>query len=379
VPLRYQVHVFQRFAPFGAFSEEAGVALSAGRNRRLVIGAVLGLGLLALFFRGVDARALAHAFRAADPLLLAGVSLATLLTYVARSWRWGYLLPPAVRVPFGHLFSATAIGFMAGLVIPRAGEVVRPYLVARRHPISTAAAFASIILERLVDLITVIFLFALYLYVLPRPAAQVTGPLLDTLETGGLLAALLALAVLAVLLALHLRAPQALALAGRLLGWLPPRVTRPLLTALHSFADGLAVLRASPAHLLLIAGQSLLVWLPIALGLYWNNRAFGLDLPFHATFLLLAALTVGVAVPTPGMVGGFHAAYLFALTEAFGVDRQTAAAAGIASHAFTNIPVLFLGLLFLGREGLSMGKVAQMSDEAPGPARDPVPEPVEAR
>jgi uncharacterized protein (TIRG00374 family) len=353
--------------------------VSAGRNRRLVIGAVLGLALLALFLRGVDARALAQAFKAADPLLLAGVALATVLTYLARSWRWGYLLSPVVRVPFGRLFSATAVGFMTGLVIPRAGEVVRPYLVARRHPISTVAAFASIILERLLDLITVIFLFGLYLYALPAPAAQVKGPLLDTLEAGGALAALGAVFVLALLAALHLRAPAALAFAERLLRPFPPRLARPVLDALRSFAQGLAVLEASPAHLLVIAGQSLLVWLPIALGLYWNNLAFGLDLPFHATFLLLAALTVGVAVPTPGMVGGFHAAYLLALTEAFGVDRQTAAAAGIASHALTNVPVLLLGLVFLGREGLSMGKVAQMSERHGERAADAVPSAVEAR
>jgi uncharacterized protein (TIRG00374 family) len=377
VPFRYQVHVSQCFAPFGA--RPAGGGVSAGRNRRLVIGAALGLVLLAVFLRGVDARALAQAFRAADPLPLAGVILCTVLAYLARSWRWGYLLSPVVRVPFGHLFSATAVGFMTGLVIPRAGEVVRPYLVARRHPISTVAAFASIILERLVDLITVIVLFGLYLYVLPTPAAQATGPLLDTLEAGGALAALAALLVLALLAALHLRAGQALAIAERLLRPFPARLARPVIGGLRSFAEGLAVLQASPAHLLVIAGQSLLVWLPIALGLHWNNLAFGLDLPFHATFLLLAALTVGVAVPTPGMVGGFHAAYLLALTEAFAVDRQTAAAAGIASHAFTNVPVLLLGLVFLGREGLSMGKVAQMSDQPAARAEEAVPSAVEAR
>lgn len=351
----------------------------AGRTRRLLVGAALGLGLLALFLRGVDRRALADAFREADPLLLAGVALATVLTYAARSWRWGYLLSPVVRVPFGHLFSATSVGFMTGLVIPRAGEVVRPYLVARRHPISTAAAFASIILERLLDLITVVLMFGLYLYVLPRPAAQATGPLLGTLKAGGALAALLALGVLGVLLALHLRPEPALAVVERLLRPVPARLARPMAGALRSFASGLAVLKASPGHLMAIAGQSVVVWLAIALGLHWNNLAFGLDLPFHATFLLLGFLTVGVAVPTPGMVGGFHEAYLLALTQAFGVDKHTAAAAGIAAHAFTNVPVLLLGLLFLGREGLSMGKVALMTERDGASAEAVVPDPLEAR
>jgi uncharacterized protein (TIRG00374 family) len=354
--------------------------LSTGRNRRLVIGAVLGLALLAIFLRGLDARALAQAFRAADPLLLAGVAFATVLTYLARSWRWGYLLSPVVRAPFAHLFSATAVGFMAGLVIPRAGEIVRPYLIARRHPISTAAAFGSIILERLVDLITVILLFGLYLYVLPVPSSQASGPLLGMLKAAGGMAALGAAAVLGLLFALHRRAERALAIADRLLRPVPVRMGRPLAAALRSFAGGLAVLQASPAHLTAIAGQSLLVWLTIALGLYWNNLAFGLDLPFHATFLILGFLTVGVAVPTPGMVGGFHEAYLLALTQAFGVDKQTAAAAGIAAHAFTNLPVLLLGLVFLGREGLSMGRVARMSEqEAAAAPQASVPDPAEAR
>ena len=60
---------------------------------------------------------------------------------------------------------------------------------------------------------------------------------------------------------------------------------------------------------------------------------------------MIAFLTVGVAIPTPGMVGGFHAFYLLALTHAFGVPRATAAAAGIACHALSNLPVLVLGLV----------------------------------
>jgi uncharacterized membrane protein YbhN (UPF0104 family) len=110
-----------------------------------------------------------------------------------------------------------------------------------------------------------------------------------------------------------------------------------------------------------------------------NNRAFGLDLPFHTSFLMVAFLTVGVAVPTPGTVGGFHEFYLLALTQAFGVDKVTAAAAGLACHALTNLPVLVLGLALLGREGLTMGKVADMADKPSDGAGENPPPPPEAR
>jgi uncharacterized protein (TIRG00374 family) len=332
------------------------------RGWRVGLSLLLAVGLLFLFFRGVDWNAMGRALRAADPLYLCGVALVTLVTYAARAWRWGFLLAPLARVPFPRLFSATVIGFMTGLLIPRAGEVVRPYLVARNYPVSTSAGFASIVLERLVDLITVLLLFALYLYVLPTPAAQTHGPLLGVLKIAGAAAGAGALVILVVLLAWHRYAERAMRLADRLLRPFPARFAGAVSRGVRSFGEGLAVLKASPSHLAAILAQSVVVWLLLALGIYWNNRAFGLQLPFHTAFLILAFLTVGVAIPTPGTVGGFHAFYRAALTQAYGVDNDVAAAAGIASHALGNLPVLLLGLAFLGREGLTVGKVANMSE-----------------
>lgn len=328
---------------------------------RLAAGGLVAAALLFLFFRGVDWAALAAALRSAHPGFLLGVALVTIVTYLTRAWRWGYLLAPLARVRLLDLFSATTVGFMTGLVIPRAGEVVRPYLVGRRHAIPVSAAFASIILERLLDLITVIVLFGAYLYVLPMPAAQTRGPLLGHLKTGAALAGAAAAVVLMVLLAFRLRGERAMVLVDRLLSPLPKRLSHPISRAFRAFGDGLAVLQAPAPHLLAIFAQSLLLWFCIDLTMYLNNRAFGLQLPFHSTFLLIGFLTVGVAVPTPGMVGGFHESYLLALTQAFGVDKGTAAAAGITGHAFSNLPVLLLGLMFLGREGLTFGKVAEMT------------------
>jgi glycosyltransferase 2 family protein len=338
----------------------------SSRRWRLLGGALLALVLLAFFFHDVDWSELAAAFGSADHVYLAGVALVTVVTYLLRAWRWGSLLAPLAPVPLRDLFSATFVGFMTGLLVPRAGEVVRPYLISRRHPIRTSAGFASIILERLLDVVSVLLLFALYLYVLPTPSAQTRGPLLGYLKLGGALAGVAAVVVLAVLLLLHGHAATVVGGLRRVLRPLPERWRDAVAGAVATFAEGLAVLKASPRHLLAIFGQSILVWLSICLGIWWNNLAFGLDLPFHTSFLMVAFLTVGVAAPTPGAVGGFHEFYLLALTQAFSVDRHTAAAAGIACHALSNLPVLVLGLALLGREGLTMDKVADMADEPSG-------------
>jgi len=141
---------------------------------------------------------------------------------------------------------------------------------------------------------------------------------------------------------------------------LPAKLGVPLASLGHSFGQGLAILKAPVGLLAAIFAQSVLLWLSIAAGFYFNNVAFGIELPFHSTFLLIAFLTVGVAVPTPGSVGGFHVAYQLAM-NCFGVSKATGTAAGISAHALTNLPVLVIGLVFLAGEGLTMGKVAALA------------------
>lgn len=341
-----------------------GGVVKASQTWRLALGFLLAAALLVLFFRGVDLSALGSAFRSANAGWLVAAVLASIGTNVLRAWRLGYLLAPLAHVPFGRLVSATFVGFMSGLIVPRASEVLRPYLAGRRHGVPLSAGFATIVIERLMDVITVVGLVGLYLYVLPLPAQQTRGTLLDALQTGGGLAALGAVVLLLVLLAFHVHAERALAAIARLLRFLPEKLSRPMNDALRAFGGGLAVLRAPASHLAAILGQSLLVWLTIAATIHSTNLGFGLKLPFHSTFLMIGFLTVGVAIPTPGMVGGFHEFYREALTQGYGTDNATAVAAAIACHALSNLPVLVLGVCFLWREGLTMGKVAEVAEEA---------------
>jgi len=328
---------------------------------RLLLGGLLAVVLLAWFFRGIDWSALGGALRTARLLPLLGLVLVTVAVYSLRAWRWGDLLAPLGRVGYPDLFSATMVGFASALLVPRAGELLRPWLVSRRHPIPWSAGVATIILERLVDMITVLVLFALYLFVLPAPKAQMEGAGMEFAKWFGIVGTAASLVALVFLLALHANAERVVGALERLLARAPRWLAEPLGRMLHSFSDGLAVLRAPIRHLAKIGVQSLAVWLLIALGFHLNHLAFRIDLPFHATFLLIAFLVVGVAIPTPGMVGGFHAFYLLALSEVYGVDRATAAAAGISAHALSNLPVLVFGLALLGREGLSLGRVAEVT------------------
>jgi uncharacterized membrane protein YbhN (UPF0104 family) len=183
------------------------------------------------------------------------------------------------------------------------------------------------------------------------------------LKVAGAATAAGAIAVVDVLVAFHRNAARAMSVLDRVFSRLPHKLAEPAGRGLRAFGEGLAVFQAPLGHLLAVVGQSMALWLAIALGFAFNNAAFGIDLPFHSTFLLIAFLTVGVSIPTPGMVGGFHAFYLLAMTQAFGIPKDTAVAAGLTAHALSNLPVLILGLVYLGREGLTLGKVAAMTEE----------------
>jgi hypothetical protein len=89
---------------------------------------------------------------------------------------------------------------------------------------------------------------------------------------------------------------------------------------------------------------------------------------YLSSFLVMTLLVVGVAMPTPGQVGGFHEMYKLAVMLFLGVPKDTAVAAGIVLHAVSFVPVTLLGVTFMAREGLTFGRVREMAARDTGGA-----------
>jgi uncharacterized membrane protein YbhN (UPF0104 family) len=148
---------------------------------------------------------------------------------------------------------------------------------------------------------------------------------------------------------------------------LPSKLAGLLARVAEKFATGLAAVRR-PSRLLVALILSVPLWLSIATGTWAASMAFHLAVPFTGSFLLVALLVVGVAVPTPGAVGGFHAAYKFAVTTFFGAPDDAAVGAAIVLHALTIGPNLLLGLFFAAQAGLNISVMKQLADQ-PDPGR----------
>ena len=334
------------------------------KHARTIIILALSVGLFALFLRGAHLDVVWAEIRGADQWLLALSCAVTVLTMVFRALRWQYLLAPIGSARFGPAFRATMIGFAASAVLPaRAGEVIRPYLLARHEGLSATATFATIIIERLLDAITCVMLLAAFVLFFDPGMDRADSRLYGLVEIGGLTVGAVALVVLWAMF-VAARDPEA---AGRwaykLEHLLPGRLTHKLAEGLLKFSAGLAVVR-TPRRLASALLWSFPLWLSIGAGIWLVTQAFGIEMPFTGSFLVIALLVVGVSVPTPGGVGGFEAAVQIGLTSFYSVPNDRAVGAALVLHAVSLLPTVVLGALFLIQDGLGFGAVRNLAHAA---------------
>ena len=169
------------------------------RYVRTLLILLLTVGLMAFFLRNANlSRVWSEVIGARWDLLLAGVAL-TLVAYLLRVERWRHLLRPIGRARFSSAFRATVIGFAVNTLLPgRVGEVVRPFVLARREHLSATATFATIVVERLLDLLVICLIVASFVALFGPQMSAGSVELLDTMETAALLAGIVAISALGV-------------------------------------------------------------------------------------------------------------------------------------------------------------------------------------
>ncbi len=313
-------------------------ALFRSRRFQATASIALAVGLLAFFLSRVPLPEIGRQIAAIDPGWLAASIVLSLLTFVMRALRWVWILRPVGRVPFFPAFRATAAGFAANTVLPaRAGEVLRPALLARERGLPFAALLASIVFERVLDALAQLTFLGI---ALAGPGAAGMGAF-SSGRVRFVAAAVAASAILMALLAVVWR-PATERLFDALFRVLPERFRPPARRIAHTFLDGFASLK-TPRLAALVAGGSLAMWLVINVQIYCTMRAFGLELPLSAAYVVTTAAVLGLAVPTPGGVGGYHAAVQFALTDIFRVPVATATGVALIAHAVSFVPISIIG------------------------------------
>jgi len=337
------------------------------RGHALRIGAslVLMAVLLAVFLWNVNLAEVGEAMRSARPGLIVAAAAIALLSYYLRAIRWQLILRPVGRVRHSGALIAIAVGYAAMALLPaRIGDLIRPIVLAKRERIPFSGTLASIFTERLFDLWTVVFYFLIFV-LFPPAMGQLDAQAAHNLRVLSLSGYVLGAGLLVgtvVVLALFRFQGQFVDIVTRPIGRLRASWRAPLASFLNHFLDGLRVLQR-PRDLLVTMAASLVIWYVI----YWQVRvallAFDIDLPLSAGYFLVTLSVIGLAIPTPGGIGGMHKAIQLGLTAFFAVELNTATAAAIVYHAICFVPITVIGLLCLPLVGVRLRDVDAVAAE----------------
>ena len=296
--------------------------------------------------------------------LLAAVLFA-LLSYYGRALRWRVLLEPLHPHPsMWGLFSATIIGFAAITLLGRAGEFVRPYLIAVRNQVPISSQIAAWVLERLYDLLIALLIFGFGLSQVRASGASVGPALAWMLEVGGWVVGVASVLCLLLLLAIRHYSDRLRKRIMDALGFLSEHHLGRAERMLQALVQGVESTRSDRAILLLV-GYTLLEWLVIAGCYFCIAKAFGdaLHFRFVDIVIFMGFTSFGAVVQIPGIGGGVQVVSVLVLTQLFAVPIETATAMAALIWIITFVVIVPFGIGLSLYEGVSWRKIRKLEPE----------------
>lgn len=283
------------------------------------------------------------------------------LLYALRAVRWRIFLKPMCKTTTARLLAPQYIGFAALSLLGRAGEVVRPYLIAKKENLTLTSQLGVWTVERIFDMGSVALMFVIVGFIgdplwqtLPNQHLQAEVRWSAALFLGGIL-------VLTAVAIVFRRSGHAV--AERLERKLAPRsqgLAHGVRAKLEAFTDGLQVISDISSFLLLFS-LSVLMWLLVAISYWLILHAYGgrlAELGPASLMVLMVGAMFGSLLQLPGVGGGSQLATIAILNRVFGVDNEVAVSCGMLIWLATFMSVIPIGLLLAHRERLSLRAVA---------------------
>jgi uncharacterized protein (TIRG00374 family) len=323
----------------------------------LVANIGISLVFLDLVFHELDIGKMLTALKQANYYMFIPSFVILVIALVIRTWRWHWLLCQTKTASFYSLFSSLMIGTAANMVLPaRAGEFIRAYFLGRREEISKTTAFATIVVERIFDGLTIL-LFLLLVVIL-------TGARTDEIKYMGYLGATFYLGVVVGLFLLYFRRDFLVRLIKALL---PQPLAAKIVEILDAFLEGMRVMR-NGRQLFMVVLLSLATWVGFALSFWPIMLAFdfGAPVPYYAPFLVIAFGALGLTIPgAPAGIGIFQYVTVLALRLAFTLSGaklaanfdEVAAVFSLVLHFSQIAPEVLVGLYCFLRENVSPREV----------------------
>lgn len=318
-------------------------------KKNIAFGLIISAIFLYLALNNVNFGEMWTALRHANYWYVIPYSAFTVFGMWVRAYRWRFMTDHIKRISLKSLFSSTMIGFMAINLLPaRLGEVVRAYSLGAKEKVSKSATFATIILERIFDLMALLVLVWFTLVFFPAP---------EEIKKVGYLTLIIIAGILLILYFLKTKTAPTLAILEKPFFFLKQSWRNKAKELFEKFATGLAIL-VDFRTLWWVIIVSIFLWFATALSNYLVFLAFDMKPPVYASFILLIFVAFGISLPSsPGFIGTFQFACILAL-RFFKIPESTAFSISVVLWVGNFLPVTLIGLYYLKKEHLSLRRVS---------------------
>ena len=327
------------------------------KNIKTIIGILISALFMYLALRKVDFKQMIESFARVEYWYLLPAVFVIFFSHWLRAVRWKFLMEPIARVKLGRLFSALLIGYMGNAFLPaHLGELFRAYIVGKKEDISPSTVFGTIIVERIIDVFSLLLFMGITIIVFPFPAwVRNSGYIF--------LAVIIILSVILVMMKIYRK--QSLDIISKLIRPLPSRWQARFRDLFNSLLDGIVPLRKK-GHYIIVFILTLLIWLCYAVSFQVVFYAFDFvkvySLPWNASLVLLVITTISVLVPSsPGYVGTYH--YLCQLSLGFfSVPPEASLSYAIILHGLNFFPIIIIGLVLVSMTRMNLKSLQKESE-----------------
>lgn len=339
---------------------------SLKRILQLAVVAALTVFFLWLFLKNANLREVgAILARSGFRWVLVGF-LVNILALIFRTIRWRTLLDPEDPPPFRATFFANAVGYMASIVLPiRASDVARPVLLSRRTSHRFSGALGTILTERMLDLTSILLMFVFFAALRWNEFSHdpAVARWFYIVRAGAIASAVILALLWSFIVGLRISRETIRRLHEWLGRFLPKRIRGPWMHFFDTFSETLRITRY-PRALAKVLLCTVATWACLTSQFWFATMAVHRPLPYDASFFVTGVTTVGLAIPTPGGIGGFHKACQLVLTRfyAFSVDASVAVA--VLFHVIGTLPVLVIGLFLFAKQGVSLRQLRSEEEES---------------
>src|ERR1700757_2908759 len=289
------------------------------------------------------------------------------LGYVVRAVRWKIFLKPVrPNSKLSELVSPTLVGFTGLALLGRAGEFIRPYLIARRTDLPFSSQLAVWAVERIFDIGAFGILMALAIF-LPSALQSIPHPeYYQRFREAGFFLIAFVVGTTAAAVVVRRNGDAAARWVELRFAHLSSNLGHKLAEKVREFGMGLNTIHG-PISLVSLSVVSVGMWYMIALAYHEVTHSYGIDaleIPVSQLLILIFASMLGSMLQLPAVGGGSQMATIATLSSVFDVPPEVAASCGILLWLGTFAAVIPLGLALAPFERLSLRKLSQESHQA---------------